>query len=669
MNIKKINLAVSCAGSGIGQSIINSCKLSDLPLVLYGFDSNPLAYGLYCCDYQIQTPKIDTPNYIELIIQLCVDHAIDIIIPGTDDEVHLFSKHISDFENSDIKVIVAEAKFLDIVRDKVLANIEFGKMADIFVKSYYTKESLLNALEHKEVALPVIAKPRSGSGSVGIRIINKLEDLVELTAQHIFQELAVPHENDVNIEEFKRLIAKNVNPQVSELSIQLVVGKTGVILGKMATFNRLKQGVPVEIMPFTNPSVWVDIDKLIPTFVALGLKGPLNIQGRMTDKGLKIFEMNARFTGITGLRATMGFNEVEACIKEWLGNEPHIPQLKVSGAHFGIRQTTDMAVDITRNSQVENLYNKINEKKPEKVKTLLITGATGFLGRNLIDQILIDKRLHLKICVLTHNKQSAKELLPEAVTIFDHEDLRIGTLALGGISILLHLGFARPHKPLEDLAESLAFSSKLFRRALENHVSSIINISSQSVYGLLNLPPWKETMLVAPNSPYALAKYSSELLLRELSHQHKHIHTTSIRLAGIAGGAKGFVNVDLVSKLIKQVKEGTDLKIAGGHQQFERMDIRDTVLALLALLKTPSNLWKPVYNLGADATFTLNELAESILRIGHEYCPNTTSQIIRSSSDQDSKFGMDVSLFKTDMKWAPKYTIDDTIQSLFAYDY
>ncbi|OBX25981.1 nucleoside-diphosphate-sugar epimerase [Gelidibacter algens] len=667
--MKKINLAVSCAGSGIGQSIINSCKLSDLPLVLYGFDSNPLAYGLYCCDYQIQTPKLVTPNYIALIIQLCVDHAIDIIIPGTDDEVHLFSKHIADFENSNIKVIVSEEKFLDIVRDKVLANVEFGKLADIFVTSYYNVGSLLIALESKEVALPVIAKPRNGSGSVGIKIINTLEDLQELTSQHIFQELAVPRKNDVNIEKFNSLIAKNINPQVSELSIHLVVGRTGEILGKMATFNRLKQGVPVEILPYTNPSIWDDIDKLIPTFVALGLKGPLNIQGRMTDKGLRIFEMNARFTGITGLRASLGFNEVEACIKEWLGYGHQIQPMKVNGTHFGLRQTTNIAVDITRNSQVATLYKKINETDFKKEKTLLITGATGFLGRNLIDRIIEDKQWHINICALTHDKQRAQELLPTTVTIFDHEDLKMGTLALGGISILLHLGFARPHKPLDDLAESLAFTSKLFRRAVENQVSSIINISSQSVYGQLNLPPWKEDMPIAPNSPYALAKYSSELLLRELSHQHKHIHTTSIRLAGIAGGAKGFVDVDLVSKLIKQVKEGKDLQITGGNQQFERMDVRDAVLGLLALLKTPSNVWKPVYNLGADATFTLIEFAESVLKIGHESYPNNTSRIIRTASDQNSKFGMDVSLFKEDMKWVPKYTIEDTIQSLFVYDY
>jgi hypothetical protein len=34
--------------------------------------------------------------------------------------------------------------------------------------------------------------------------------------------------------------------------------------------------------------------------------------------GFKIFEMNARFTGITGLRALMGFNEVAICIEKWL---------------------------------------------------------------------------------------------------------------------------------------------------------------------------------------------------------------------------------------------------------------------------------------------------------------------------------------------------------------
>ena len=56
--------------------------------------------------------------------------------------------------------------------------------------------------------------------------------------------------------------------------------------------------------------------------------------------------MNARFTGITGLRAYMGFNEVEYCIKEWLGLPMQNDPLVLNYNHFGIRQTADKSISL-----------------------------------------------------------------------------------------------------------------------------------------------------------------------------------------------------------------------------------------------------------------------------------------------------------------------------------
>src|SRR5690606_25191477 len=151
---------------------------------------------------------------------------------------------------------------------------------------------------------------------------------------------------DPNYQFYTDQIAKNNNPQVSEISIQVVLGVNGELLGKMASFNKLNNGVPIEIVPYEDEQVWEIVDKLLPVFKQKGFVGPLNIQGRLTKKGLKLFEMNPRFTGITGLRALMGFNEVEACIKSWLGIDTNNNLLKINDNRFGIRQTTDKSISL-----------------------------------------------------------------------------------------------------------------------------------------------------------------------------------------------------------------------------------------------------------------------------------------------------------------------------------
>lgn len=644
--------------------------LSDLPLTTFGLDSSPMAYGIYSCDHFIETPKIDSPNYIQNIISICLEHNIDVIIPGTDDEVHLFSKHISEFENKGIKVIVAEETFLDLVRDKVLANEKLSKVADIFVKSYYNKSVFLKDLNEGKVSLPVIAKPGSGSGSLGIIIVSEESDLDKLNEHHIIQEIAKPNKDDLNIEHFERLIKKNINPQVSELSIHLVADRNGDIVGKMATYNRLKSGVPVEIVPYLHDELWDEIDKILPTLKQLGFKGPLNIQGRWTDKGLKIFEMNARFTGITGLRAQMGFNEVEACIKHWLNLDLNDhTHLKANNNLIGIRQTANKVVDISRNSEVKKIYKKVNDDSELDAKSILITGATGYLGRNLINN-LISKNTNYSVCALVRDKDKAESMLPKQVEVFDEHDLELGHLSLGSFNTLLHLGFARPHKSVVEIAESSAFTAKLFRRAVENQVANIINMSSQSVYGQSSLPPWKEKQTpAAPNTVYASAKYNSELLLKELSHQYKHLNTTSIRLASTTGAADGLINIDLVSRFVKMVKNGEDITVFGGDQVVERIDVRDVILAIEAILETPSEHWKSVYNLGSDSTLTLMELAEKIIKIAKQIDVNSTSKIKVEPNDSTLKFGLDSSAFKKDFNWSPQYSIDDIITSLFHFDY
>jgi len=666
--LKKINIAISCAGSGIGQSIIDSCKLSDLPLITFGLDNNPLAYGLYDCNHIILTPKINSKNYIEKIIDICLRQNIKIIIPGIDDEVLLFSRNLKKFNQEGIVVIISHEPLLNLVRDKALSTEKLNQFANIFVKSFTNKKEFLNALDNKEVSYPVIAKPSGGSASAGVHIILDNSDLEKIPKTHIIQEIARPHKDDINFELFQKLVVKKINPQVSEISIQLVASKNGNIIGKMASFNRLKNGVPTEIIPYENSAIWDEIDKLIPHLISLGFKGPLNLQGRITDDGLKIFEINARFTGITGLRAVMGFNEVEACIKSWLDLPKKDIILQLNYSVFGIRQFKNKIIYKDKNKDIYNLFSKINKLNTVSNKKILITGATGFLGRNLITALL-NQNASYTIIALVRDIEKAKLLLPKKVQIFDVDDLEMGKLSFGNIDVLLHLGFARPHKSHMEIAQSLAFTGKIFRRAITNQVGNIINISSQSVYGQTCLPLWHEKTKVAPNTPYSFAKYSTEIMLNEISHQHIQIHTTSLRLSGIIGGAKGLVNIDLVSKFVENVKNKKNIKIIGGTQEIERLDIRDAVSGIISLLNTPSYKWKSVYNLGSNNPIKLLDLGQEIIKIGKIYKVDNPSKIDFEEKEIDLKFGMDSTSFINDTGWKPEYSIQDTIHSLFNYDY
>jgi nucleoside-diphosphate-sugar epimerase len=357
---------------------------------------------------------------------------------------------------------------------------------------------------------------------------------------------------------------------------------------------------------------------------------------------------------------------VEACIKEWLEIKSDSNNLQVNRRRFGIRQTTDKSITLDRNKRVQNSYQLINGKSLYDKPRLLITGATGYLGRNLIDDLQL-KNESFEIWALIRDKKNAEKLLPAGVKLFDKEDLLNGTLSMGNVDTILHGGFARPYHSEKDIADSLAFSAELFRIAVFNQVPNIVNISSQSVYGATSIPPWTEGMAISPDTVYGGAKYAAELLLRNLARFHNHIHYTSLRLGTLAGGTKGLVDIDVLSKLVKKAMKTDTIRITGGMQMIARLDIRDAVNGIIELMKTPSSNWQPVYNLGATRPIQLIDLAKLVVEVVSKEMNIDRSLIEIDYQEINQPFGLDSRSFYEDFNWKPQYSITDSIISLLNY--
>jgi nucleoside-diphosphate-sugar epimerase len=665
MSTKTYTIGISCIGSGVGQSVINSLRLSRLSLKTVGLGTNPFAYGAYDCDTYDYTKSIYDKGYVDNLIEKCKEHNIDLVIPGLDDEALIYAQNAEKFKKAGIKAMYADEDLISICRDKERMSLELNKVVDVFVKSY-NKKTLSDDIASGKVKFPFIAKPRGGFASRGVEIIRSEEDIIKITDEHIIQELAIPCKVDPNYEYYVGQIAKNRNPQVSEISIQVVYSPEGKLMGRMFSYNKLNNGVPIEIVPYENDYIWSIVDKLTPVLLKMGLRGPLNIQGRLTENGLKLFEMNPRFTGITGLRALMGFNEVEACVKEWLEIDKGHNQLRFNYNRFGIRQTADKSIPIERNNEVISLSKHLNNGIIKKKKTLLITGSCGYLGQNLINKLI--KNDTFEIWAFDIDKEKTSSLFKNKVAVLiDNNDLKNGNVQIGNVDILLHLGFTRPHGSNEQIAQSLKFTNELFTRAVTNQVPAIINISSQSVYGLENTPPWNEKTPVAPKMTYAQAKYATELLLESLSEFNNTLKYSSLRLGTLAGGAPGLVEVDFLSKISKKAFIGETIEITGGMQEMERFDIRDAVDAIIAILNANPVNWKPVYNLSSGEINTLKDIAEKTVTITASLNGGNKSKIQIEPTEIKMKFGMDSSLFYRDMNWKPKYKIEDTIESLINY--
>jgi nucleoside-diphosphate-sugar epimerase len=652
-------IAISCIGSGVGQSVINSCRLSRLPLHTIGLGTNALAYGAYECDEMDFAPNIYSEDYCGKLIEILTRHRVDLVVPGLDDEVLLFAQAKDSFARAGIKAVASDTPLVELCRDKARMGQGFGDLAHFFVKSFGA-ESYRAALESGELAFPLIAKPRSGFASRGIEILHSEADLALVTSQHIVQELAIPCPDDPQHDSYMSILAKRLNPQLSEVSVQLLADRHGDLIARMASYNRLNNGVPIEILPYDDDRVWDAVDQLYPVLRRLGLRGPLNLQGRVTPRGFKIFEMNPRFTGITGLRAVMGFNEVEAAIKEWLEIPGPPTSLRMNGLRFGLRQTEDKSVLLDRSAEVGALSARLNKQALKSAKTILLTGASGLLGRHLVQHLAADASLELWALGRERGRLAAKVPLPED-QIFTFEDLRNGAVSLGQVDCLVHVAFARPHHGQTSIAESMSLTADLFERAREAQVPAIINISSQAVYGPGRGSLWREEDPLAPDSVYGAAKWAAEISLQAACRANRQICGTSLRLATLTGGVLEVDEHEFLFRMISQALDGRPIRALGGQHRMARLDVADAVSAILAVLRMNPMDWAPVYNVDNEQGYRLLDLGRRVAMVVGRVTGQPPVEVIEAEEESMRCFGMDALKLKAQARWMPQISIDESI--------
>ena len=341
---------VTCVGSGVGQSVLDSLNELRQDYII-GCDMNRNVYATHFCDEFHFVPGLYSEGYLDTLLNIAIERKADIIIPGHDHELALLSKDIDKFHAHGIEVLVSEPKIISISRDKYLWYEYFHERGCSIVPTYKVKDFK----ESPDLSIfPAIIKPAGGSASQGIHIVHEMNELEGMSDEDIIQPYLFPTKDDKNYETIVRAVNNRKFVQMSEISIQLIFGKDAKFKSIFISKNVLKNGIPVHIDTIL-PEEFEYLDeimKFVPICEEQGVKGPVNVQGRITEKGIFFFEMNMRFTGITGNRAQLGFNEVKYLVSDFLGKSSR--PLSYTGNKVGVRQVACSTINRLKEGQPIN---------------------------------------------------------------------------------------------------------------------------------------------------------------------------------------------------------------------------------------------------------------------------------------------------------------------------
>lgn len=660
---RPITVAVTSVGSGVGQSVVDSCRRSSLDLRLIGLDLSPFCFGGYSCDLLLHLPSAGSPGHLDRLLDVCEKERVDILIPGLDSELLAISENAHLFEARGTKVLVARRDFVNLCRDKVKWSSVLSRISPTILPCF-TQEELPKALAEGSLRFPFIAKPLDGSASAGVLVINSRDELVKVGPGHVVQPLVLPAASDPHCEAVLATSRAGKILQNAEISMQSVYGRDGALLGRMTSYHRLKDGIPLEIVPVEIEEANEAMSTLEPYLKSIGMTGPVNLQGRITEEGPRFFEMNARFTGITGARALLGFNEVEALIRDALGL-PSLPGALVANPRrVAIRQVNDRAVEVHRQPALREAAMRRGHR-PGAGQHVLVTGASGWLGRHLVGALAKDSRVSA-LTLVTRDGARLRSMLPAS-----SRPIRVceippdGGLPLfppGQIDLVYHLASGRQVDSLESQADSLRFGQKLLQHLARNSLGSFVNISSQSVYGTKKDPPWRETDLVAPETPYAMSKWAGESLADSLRDTVPLNRSTSIRLARLYGAAEGLRWSELPHLFAEKAAAGQPLTVKGGKQAYDLIHIRDAVTGLLAFLDD-GRQWQSLYNLGSGGSVGITSIAEAAIEAAAALCQSKSVLTILPGEDA-MRTGMSIQRFEEDFTWKPAVSMTDAMLEL-----
>jgi UDP-glucose 4-epimerase len=289
---------------------------------------------------------------------------------------------------------------------------------------------------------------------------------------------------------------------------------------------------------------------------------------------------------------------------------------------------------------------------------ILITGASGFIGRHLARELL-SRGEHLVLCSHSCDLQND---FPGCDCI--KTDLcspsAAASLRASGIKAVIHLAACIPRYVSLDTAEHvphlLDTNIIATRNVLEfcrvNRIRKMIFASTVSVYDHCSRVPPREGDPAQPQTFYGWSKLCAELLC-ERYRVSCGIACFSLRFASVYG--PGQPDHLVVGRFVRQAQQGENITVWGrGTKLVDFVHVRDVVAACVAALRSD----RPgVYNIGSGKPVTVAQLARCAAHL-HGAGRSRVVFLRDKPGDDSARVILDVSKARRVLKFRPEYTLD-----------
>lgn len=291
-------------------------------------------------------------------------------------------------------------------------------------------------------------------------------------------------------------------------------------------------------------------------------------------------------------------------------------------------------------------------------KTVLVTGASGFIGHHLCEFLHFNK-----YNVIALGKKG--ENIPLCNNFIQCEIEKIPNELITEVEICFHQAANNDTTDLDSrnmMKTNLHKPIKLFEQLVRHKCKKFIYASSCSVYGKQPIPYIEHSTKTTPLNPYAESKLLFETFAKDFSEKES-VDVIGLRYSNVYGEGEGHKNkrASMVYQLLqKMLKNERPVLFKYGEQIRDWVYVKDVIKANELSLSIAG---AKIFNIGSGQSTSFNEIVNIInSKLSTSLSIDYTDCVFIDAYQEETQ--LDLSFSNKELKFFPSFNISDGINCI-----